>query len=65
MVLAAPIQVVPNHTRNASPSTIVKIAPTVGPSMEYMPPAIAANTICSDTPTPASVSGLRYITNWP
>ena len=26
-----------------------------------MPPAIAANTICSETAMPESVSGLRYI----
>ena len=27
----------------------------------YMPPAIAAKTICSETATPETVSGLRYM----
>ena len=31
---------------------MVKKAPTVGPSSEYMPPAIAAKTIWSETPMP-------------
>ena len=29
-----------------------------------MPPAIAAKTICSDTATPATVSGLTYWMYW-
>jgi hypothetical protein len=35
--------------------------PTVGPSAEYMPPVIAAKTICSDTAMPERLSGLTYI----
>ena len=31
--------------------------PTVGPSREYIPPSTTANTMRSETPTPASVSG--------
>src|ERR671935_718810 len=61
MVFAAPTKLAPNHTRRPSVSAIVNSAPTLGPSMAYMPPAIAANTICSDTPIPDTVSGLRYI----
>ena len=36
---------------------MVSAVPTVGPSSEYMPPRTTANTIRSDTPMPASVSG--------
>jgi len=61
MVLAAPMKWVPNITRSPSVSTRVRSAPTVGPSALYMPPAIAANTICREMPTPATVSGLRYM----
>src|SRR6516225_1617014 len=65
MAFAAPTKLAPNHTRKPSVSAIVSSAPTVGPSIAYMPPAIAANTICSDTPIPDTLSGLRYIRYWP
>src|SRR5262245_12349473 len=61
MVFAAPTKLASNQTRRPSVSAIVHSAPTVGPSIAYMPPAIAANTIRSDTPMPDTVSGLRYI----
>ena len=64
MVLAAPMKLVPNHTRKPSVNASVNSDPTVGPSREYMPPAMAANTICSDTAMPDSVSGLRYRRYW-
>ena len=61
MLFAAPTKLAPNHTRRPSVSAMVKSDPTVGPSSAYMPPAMAANTICSDTPMPDTVSGLRYM----
>ena len=48
-------------TRSASASTCVKMAPTVGPSSTQMPPAIVANTMLSDRPSPAIMSGPMYI----
>ena len=45
--------------RKAQPScrSSVITAPTVGPSMTNMPPAIAPKTICSEMPMPETVSG--------
>ena len=48
-------------TRSTSESTWVNTAPTVGPSITHMPPAITANTMLSETPSPAIVSGPIYI----
>ncbi len=48
-------------TRSTSDSTCVNTAPTVGPSITHMPPAMTANTMLSETPRPAIVSGPMYI----
>ncbi len=61
MVLAAPMKLVPNITLRPSVSAMVNNAPTVGPRREYMPPAMAANTIWRETPTPDTVSGFTYM----
>src|SRR5262245_47822569 len=65
IVLAAPMKLVPNHTRSPSVNDSVSSEPTVAPSSEYTPPAMTANTICSDTAMPDPVSGLRYMKYWP
>ena len=52
-------------TRRLSESSCVNTAPTVGPSSTHMPPAITANTMLSETPRPAIVSGPIYIWYWP
>src|SRR2546428_383231 len=50
----------PNTTRSTSASAMVSAVPTVGPSSEYIPPSTTANTMRSETPMPASVSGFTY-----
>jgi len=48
----------PKARRSPSASSSVNAAPTVGPSITNMPPAIAPNTICRLMPMPDTVSGL-------
>ena len=55
------MKLVAKPTRRPSFSEIVSRAPTVGPSIVYIPPTMAAKMICSETAMPETVSGLRYI----
>jgi len=58
MKVSRPCTSWPTATLRPSASSNVKTAPTVGPSCTYIPPAITANTICSEMPMPDTVSGL-------
>src|SRR5213592_2163152 len=59
-----PISLSPKITRRYSPSAIVSAVPTVGPRSEYIPPRTTANTMRSETPMPARVSGFTYVMYW-
>src|SRR5438093_12029887 len=59
-----PMNLSPKTTRRYSPSAIVSAVPSVGPMSEYMPTMTTANTMRSETPMPASVSGFTYVMYW-